>query len=85
MANLIEWVGLLAAFCTTCAFVPQVLQVIKSKDTSSISLHMYLVFLTGIVLWLIYGIYLNNLPMMLANSVTLLLAGTVLCLKIKYK
>lgn len=81
--NLTTMVGLLAATGTTIAFVPQVLQIIKTQDTKGISLVMYIVFTIGIVFWLAYGILLSDIPIIIANSVTLILAITILFLKIK--
>ena len=83
MANM-EWAGYLAAVMTTLAFVPQAIKTIRSKDTRSISLGMYVVFTTGIGFWLVYGIALNSMPMILANIVTFLLSGTILALKLKH-
>ncbi len=79
-----EWAGYLAAVMTTLAFVPQAIKTIRSKDTRSISLGMYVVFTTGIGFWLVYGIALNSMPMILANIVTFLLSGTILALKLKH-
>ena len=83
--DIFEIIGLLAAFLTTGAFVPQVYKTWKIKSTDDISLTMYLVLFVGLVLWLIYGIHLNSLPMILANSVTGLLALIVLFFKWRYK
>ena len=85
MINSFEIIGLIAAVLTTSAFVPQVYKTWKTKSTDSLSLTMYLVFFTGIVLWLIYGIHLNSLAMILSNIVTGLLALVLIILKLKYK
>lgn len=79
-----DLLGYLAACCTTGAFLPQVLQAWKSRNTGAISLPMYLVFVTGVALWLLYGLQIANWPMTIANLITLLLAGTVLVLKLRY-
>lgn len=79
-----EVIGLLAAILTTGAFVPQVYKTWKIKSTDDISLTMYLVLFIGLVLWLIYGIHLNSLPMILANSITGILALIVLFFKWRY-
>ena len=79
-----EWAGYIAAVMTTLAFVPQAVKVIRSKDTRSISLGMYVVFTIGIGFWLIYGIALGSMPMILANIVTLLLSSTILAMKLKH-
>ena len=76
-------IGIIAACCTTFAFVPQVIQIFKTKDTKGISLGMYVIFVAGIAFWLAYGIFLKDVPLIAANTVTLLLAGTVLAFKIR--
>jgi MtN3 and saliva related transmembrane protein len=83
MANM-EWAGYLAAVMTTLAFVPQAVKTIRTKDTRSISLGMYVVFTAGIAMWLVYGIALDSMPMILANIVTFLLSATILGLKLKH-
>jgi len=80
-----EFVGLAAALCTTGAFVPQAWRTIKTKDTSGISLWMYVIFTLGVFLWLAYGIAIDNFPIIAANAVTFALAFTILCFKLKYK
>ncbi len=80
----LEWLGFLAAACTTVAFIPQAVKTIRSRDTSGISLWMYVVFCFGIVCWFGYGWYLKSWPMILANAITFVLAGTILRLKLKY-
>jgi MtN3 and saliva related transmembrane protein len=79
-----EWVGYLAAAMTTLSFVPQAVKTIRTRDTRSISLGMYVVFTAGIAMWLVYGIALNSMPMILANIVTFLLSATILGLKLKH-
>jgi MtN3 and saliva related transmembrane protein len=83
MANM-EWAGYLAAAMTTLAFIPQAAQTIRTRDTRSISLGMYVVFTIGIAFWLVYGIALGSMPMILSNIVTFLLSATILGLKIKH-
>ena len=83
--NLITIVGLVAAFCTTVSFIPQAIRSIQTKDTSGISLSMYALFAFGTLMWLIYGIFTSNLPVTLANSVTLFFAVIILMYKLKYK
>jgi len=77
-----ETIGFLAAFCTTISFLPQVIRTIRTRNTLGISLGMYSIFVVGIVLWLAYGILINDLPMILANSVTFVLASIILSMKI---
>ncbi len=80
-----EYIGFLAAFCTTVSFIPQAVKVIRTRDTHSISLWMYIIFTCGVLCWLIYGISLENRPMMIANTVTLVLSGTILVMKCREK
>lgn len=79
-----EWAGYTAAAMTTLAFVPQAWQTIRTKDTRSISLGMYVVFTAGIAMWLVYGIALDSMPMILSNIVTFILSATILGLKLKH-
>jgi len=83
--DMYEILGFIAATITTVSFVPQVYKTWKSKSVESLSLTMYSAFLIGIVLWLIYGIHLNSLPMILANSVTAVLALLLIIFKFRYK
>nr|ART39021.1 H104 [uncultured bacterium] len=77
-------IGLLAALLTTAAFLPQVLHTLATRDTRGISLRMYVIFVAGVLLWLIYGLLMRDLPLILANGVTLLLAGVILYLKMRH-
>ncbi len=79
-----EWLGYAAATLTTLAFVLQAIKTIRSKDTRGISLSMYVAFTVGIGFWLGYGIVLQSWPMIVANLVTLILATTILGLKLRY-
>ena len=78
-------IGFFAAFCTTVALLPQVFKIIQTKHTKDISLWMYVIFLIGLISWLTYGILLNDLPIIIANVITVLLAMVVFIFKIKYK
>jgi len=78
-----EIIGWLAAFLTTFSFVPQAIKVIRTRDTSSISLSMYSLFTLGISCWLVYGAMMKNGPMLIANLVTLALALIILIAKIR--
>ena len=81
-ANLDTLLGYPAAFLTTIAFVPQAWQSWRTRDLSGISLPMYTLFTLGVALWLGYGLVIGSLPVIVANSITLLLASVVLWLKI---
>jgi MtN3 and saliva related transmembrane protein len=76
-------IGNMAAILTSVSFLPQAIQVIKTKDTQSISLPMYLMFVIGVILWLTYGILQKDLPLMLANCVTLIFSSIILFYKVK--
>lgn len=78
-------IGFIAAILTTLSFVPQALQIIKTRDTSGISLGMYSMFVTGVFLWLIHGWNIQDYAVIAANGVTLVLASIILAFKIKYK
>ncbi|MFN3712513.1 MAG: SemiSWEET transporter [Alcanivoracaceae bacterium] len=73
-----QWLGMMAAFCTTFAFVPQVVKVVRDRDTRGISLGMYSIFCVGVALWLSYGLMIRDLPIIVANVITLALASCVL-------
>jgi MtN3 and saliva related transmembrane protein len=79
-----EWLGFVAATLTSASFIPQAVMTIRSRDTRGISRSMYIIFTTGVAFWLAYGIAIDSLPMIFANTVTLALAGTVLALKLRY-
>jgi len=81
----IKIVGYIAAASTTIAFLPQAIQTIKTKDTKSISLGMYILFTFGVLMWLIYGIFNKDWPIIIANAVTLMLAVVILFYKVRYK
>lgn len=81
----VEILGLLAALFTTVSFVPQVYKIGKTKSADGVSLTMFLIFFSGIALWLIYGIYLGSWPMILANVITGVLSLIIIYFKIKYK
>ncbi len=84
--NLIhDLVGYAAATLTTLAFIPQTLQSWRTRDLSGVSLGMYSLFTLGVALWLLYGVVLESWPIIIANTITLALAGTVLFLKLRHK
>ena len=82
--NFQEWVGYAAAFLTTCSFVPQAWLTFRTRDVSGISLGMYTVFTVGVALWLVYGLMMAAWPIVIANAITLALAGGILLMKIRY-
>lgn len=80
----IETLGFVAGACTTAAFLPQVFQVWRTRSTADISLWMYCVFVFGVALWLVYGFFVAAMPLILTNGITLLLAGSVLIMKLRF-
>lgn len=78
-------IGLAAATLTTTAFLPQMFKTWQTKSAKDVSLIALITFISGVFLWLIYGIYLQSLPIILANSVTLFFNLIILWLKIKYR
>jgi MtN3 and saliva related transmembrane protein len=83
--NYISIIGLAAACCTTISFLPQAVKTIRTRNTSSISLSMYSLFTLGTLFWLIYGILSHDVPVYLANGVTLVFATIILAYKLRYK
>jgi MtN3 and saliva related transmembrane protein len=77
-----DLIGYLAATLTTVSFLPQAILTLRTRDTESLSLGMYALFTGGVLLWLIYGIYLSNLAIIASNAVTFLLATMILGFKI---
>lgn len=87
MSQVLTWIdaiGTAAAVLTTASFVPQAWQSFKTRDVSGISLGMYSAFTLGVALWLLYGVLLQSWPLMIANSVTLLLAAAILSMKLRF-
>jgi MtN3 and saliva related transmembrane protein len=76
-------IGYCAAFLTTAAFIPQAIHSWKTKDLSSISLSMYLMFTIGVAMWLWYGFVTESWPVVIANGITLVISTSILYLKIK--
>jgi len=81
---LVDYIGSLAATLTTIAFIPQAWQVWRTRHTHDISLGMYIAFTSGVAFWLMYGIMLESWPIIIANGITLVLAGAVLIMKIRF-
>lgn len=81
----ITLLGLIAATLTTISFLPQAWKILKSKNTRDISLPMYILFTTGLALWFLYGVLTHDLPVIISNAITVVLAATILTMKIIYK
>lgn len=81
----LDFIGYLAAFLTTSAFIPQAWLTWKRKRAEGVSLGMYAIMVSGVVCWLAYGILLGALPIIIANIITLVLAVFILSMKLIYK
>lgn len=82
--QLIEILGLFAGFCTTASFVPQALKTWRTKSAKDFSWLMLVMFLVGVFLWLVYGVYKNDFPIIAANAVTELLVLSIVVAKLKF-
>jgi MtN3 and saliva related transmembrane protein len=83
--TLIDFVGLVAAVLTTTSFVPQAWHTFRTRDVRGISLGMYSAFTAGVTCWLIYGLLLRAWPIVLANCITVTLAGMILVMKLRFR
>jgi MtN3 and saliva related transmembrane protein len=84
-SNYIEIIGLIAGCLTTVSFLPQVIKTWRSRSAKDLSLVMFSLFCSGIVLWLIYGFLINSLPVILSNAFTLVLSSAILFFKLRFK
>ena len=84
-SNYITTLGLIAGVLTTIAYLPQLIKTWQTKSAHDLSWSMLIVLCTGIILWLVYGFYIQNIPIIAANIVTFVFTSMILVLKIKYK
>ncbi len=84
-ASSVELLGLLAGFLTTASFIPQVIKILKTRDTSGISLVIYVALTLGLMLWFLYGVRNGQASIMAANGITLVLALVILGMKLGYR
>ena len=85
MNGLIDSIGMAAGLLTTTAFIPQVWKIYRTKSGKDISARMFSLFSAGIVLWLVYGVLLQSVPLIASNAVTLVLSLTIIGLKLRYR
>ena len=85
LMDTIQFVGLAAGMLTTIAFLPQVIKTWKSRSAKDLSLGMFSLFCLGVVLWLAYGLLVMDIPVIVANLLTLMLASTLLFFKLRFK
>ena len=83
--NYIDLIGFLAALLTTVAFLPQLYKTWVTKSANDVSLIMLILFTTGLILWIIYGIKINSIPILVANIITFIFNFSILILKITYR
>ena len=81
--NNADIIGAVAAFLTTVSFVPQAAKVLRTRETEAISLVMYSMFTAGVATWLAYGILTTQWSIIIANAITVVLAGTILVMKLR--
>ncbi|MDD4308452.1 MAG: SemiSWEET transporter [Thermoplasmata archaeon] len=78
-------IGIVAGTLTTISFIPQIIKIYKTKDAKDLSILMFLIFSLGVLLWLTYGIVIGELPIIIANCVTLFFIVVILAMKIRYR
>ncbi|MEE8185261.1 MAG: SemiSWEET transporter [Thermodesulfobacteriota bacterium] len=81
----VTMLGLLAGILTTSSFIPQVIKIYKTRETKDISLAMFIVLCSGILMWAIYGFYIRSFPVIFANTISFVFAFVIVVFKIKYK
>lgn len=84
MDQFVIYIGLLAGFITTLGYVPQVVKGYRSGRMDDVSIFMPVVLMVGMTLWLIYGIMLEDIPIMLWNAVSVILNGVIIIMKLRY-
>ena len=82
--DIVEIIGSVGATCTTLAFVPQVLQIWKTRSAKDVSLPMYITFMVGVICWFTYGLMLSAWPIIVANIVTFALTLAVIWMKLRW-
>ena len=83
--NYIDFFGFSAALLTTIAFLPQLYKTWKTKSAGDVSLVMLILFITGLICWIIYGIKIRSIPILVANIITFIFNCSILILKITYR
>ncbi|HYU69060.1 MAG TPA: SemiSWEET transporter [Burkholderiales bacterium] len=79
-----DLIGAVAGTLSTIAFIPQAWRIWRTRSARDLSLPMYLIFTSGVALWFVYGLKLGAVPIIVCNGLTLVLAGTVLAMKLKF-
>lgn len=81
----VQIIGLAAGICTATSLLPQVIKTVKEKRAEDVSLLMLIVLMAGLILWIIYGIQRNDVPIMLTNSFSLIINMAMIILRVRYK
>ena len=79
-----EYIGYIGGLLTTLCYVPQIIRVFRLKSAKEISLLFTILLLVGVAVWLFYGIILSLVPLILWNSIGLVIVGALLYAKLKY-
>ena len=82
--SLTEFVGFAAAFCTTAAYLPQVVRVWRTRRTKDVSLGMFVVMTVGLLCWLAYGFAIHDMPVIVCNGSALVMTSIILFFKLKH-
>lgn len=83
--SITDFFGYAAGFTTALMFLPQVIKTWKEKTAHDLSLNMFLIAAGNELLWITYGVMLNNLIIILTNLIVLGMSTTMILLKLKYK
>lgn len=83
--NLLQALGFAAALLTTAANIPQAIKVIRTRSTKSLSAATYTMLFIGMVIWVVYGIMREDLPLIVANGISGILCGIILFMKLWVK
>lgn len=81
--SLASTIGFVAGLCSASSFVPQVVKAWREGDTEAISKRMYIVTVSAFLLWIVYGVMIESLPIIAFNTISLILSGAILVLKLR--
>ena len=80
-----DLIGAIAGTLTTISFVPQVIKTWRSRSASDISFSMFLLFSLGVAFSLVYGLSIQAMPIVLSNTITLILSLSIICMKLWFE
>ena len=83
--DITQWIGIVAGVLTASSMLPQLIKVIKNKEAEDISLKMLIVLMSGIAMWIVYGIFRDDWPIIVTNSFSLLVNITLTFFRVKYR